>query len=374
VASKEFSILFAGGGTGGHLYPALAIAGEIRKRHPEAEIVFVGTKGRIEERVVPAQGYRFESIWISGFRRAVSFETLLFPVRLVVALAQSWILLRSVRPQVVVGTGGYVSGPVVFAATIMGIPTLIQEQNSYPGVTTRLLASRVDELHVSFDQSLQFLRRKENVKVTGNPTRAEVGRIGKAEGRRYFLLAEERPTILVFGGSQGAHAINMAVCSCLKELASGGIQLLWQTGEADYGMAVAAAASYAKSGVIVLKYIDRMEYAYGACDLAVCRAGATTLSELTTAGVPSVLVPYPFAAADHQSRNARSMTESGASLLIKEENLGSVLAVELKRLLSDPVRLMRMGEKARVLGRPDATAKLADSVLRLAEKNRAGRR
>jgi len=372
VRSEKLSILFAGGGTGGHLYPAIAVAAELSRLRPGVEITFAGTKRRIEARVVPALGYRFAPIWISGFRRKLSIGTVLFPVKVVVALVQSFFLIRKYRPAIVVGTGGYVSGPVVFVAGLLGIPTLIHEQNSYPGVTTRLLASRVDEVHLTFEGSARYLRRKDNVRFTGNPTRGEIGNISSTEGRKYFGLNEKRRTLLVFGGSQGAHSLNVALPGCIKGLVERGAQIIWQTGEEDYESARSWAASegYDEAGgsVQVHKFIEHMQYAYGACDLAVCRAGATTIAELTKGGVPSVLVPYPQAAADHQTENARTMAGSGAAVLVRDHELGERLSETMTELLFNEEKLKQMSGKAKLLSRPEAATNLARAILALAGK------
>jgi UDP-N-acetylglucosamine--N-acetylmuramyl-(pentapeptide) pyrophosphoryl-undecaprenol N-acetylglucosamine transferase len=372
VRSGALSVVFAGGGTGGHLYPAIAMADEVRRRQPGCRIVFVGTKKKIEARVVPMHGYDFRTIWISGFQRSLNADTILFPLKLLVALVQSFMILRNERPVVVVGTGGYVSGPVLYMATIMGIPTLIQEQNSYPGVTTRLLASRVREVHLSFERSAQFLRRTQNVRMTGNPVRTSLGSISASEGRSFFGLEENRTTVLVFGGSLGAHALNVALGKYLKGLVGIGAQVVWQTGSQDFGEAKVRVESDGLIGrVRVLEFIDRMEYAYGASSLAVCRSGATTIAELAAAGLPSVLVPYPHAAADHQTHNAKAMADAGAAEVLMENELAGLLQ-KLTRLLGNPDLLARMSQCARRMAKPAATTDLADAIIGLAGYRDAG--
>ena len=362
-------VVFAGGGTGGHLYPAIAMADELKRRTVDAHIVFVGTKKRIEARVVPSLGYRFRSIWISGFRRSLNLETILFPVKLLVSLVQSFFLLREERAGVVVGTGGYVSGPVVYMATLMGVPTLIQEQNSFPGVTTRLLASRVSEVHISLSESSKYLRNATNVNLTGNPTRALVGSVSPEEGRRFYGLDEKKTTLLVFGGSQGAKSINATLSENLVDLVNGGIQVLWQTGEEDFAGANGLVEKLGLSTQIrVMKFIERMEYAYGAGTLAICRSGATTIAELAMAGLPSILIPYPHAAADHQTHNARAMTESGGAILLREDELKTRFQEEVLRLLGDSQLLSTMARRARDTAKPRATQDLVDAIIRLAAR------
>lgn len=368
---RKCSILFAGGGTGGHLFPALAIADEIKRIRPDAHITFVGTRDKIEARVVPTRGYAFASMWISGFRRGRTLENILFPVKLVVSLAQSFLLIKKLKPNVVVGTGGYVCGPVVFVASMIGVPTLLQEQNSYPGVTTRLLSSRVDEVHVSFESSAQHLSTKTRIRVTGNPTRSAIGTISRVEGAKFFGLDMGRKTILVFGGSLGASSINQAVVQILPALCTRGLQVLWQTGEKDYEQVQAAvehAVPVTGTVVKVYKFINEMEFAYAAADLAVCRAGATTVAELTRAGMPAVLVPYPYAAADHQTDNARALADNGAAIIILDSQLQERLLSTVTELLADISRLNAMAEKARALGKPNAAVALAEAVINLAKR------
>lgn len=366
-APARLAVVFAGGGTGGHLYPAIAIADELRRRCPDAKITFVGTKGKIEARVVPATGYGFATIWVSGFRRTLSWSLLLFPIKMIVSVFQSLALLRRLRPSVVVGTGGYVSGPPVFAATVLGIPALLQEQNSYPGVTTRLLAGRVQEVHLTFEASRRFLRRTDNVRLSGNPVRSAVGGAGRAEAARFFGLQPSVTTLLVFGGSLGAATVNAAVRRHLRTLLDRGLQLIWQTGREDAAAAARAVrAEGAEERVKVSPFIEHMEFAFAAADLAVCRAGATTLAELALAGLPSVLVPYPYAAADHQTENARAMVQQGAALLCPDSEAGHRLGPMVLELVNDPGRLRSMAQQARSMARPDAAAVLADAVVRLA--------
>jgi UDP-N-acetylglucosamine--N-acetylmuramyl-(pentapeptide) pyrophosphoryl-undecaprenol N-acetylglucosamine transferase len=363
--SRPLTLVFAGGGTGGHLYPALAIADEIRRRHPDSRVVFVGTEGKIESRVVPARGYPLVKIWISGFRRRLAAETLLFPVKVAVALLQSALLLRRTKPDVVVGTGGYVCGPVVAAAQMLRRRTLIQEQNSIPGATTRMLAPRADEVHIAFPGAARYLRRRDNIRLTGNPTRDALGEVSREEGARSFGLDPEKQTLLVFGGSRGAATINAAIAPLVAELAAGGTQIIWQTGDEEFeSLRRVPGASH--EGVAMKPFIEKMEFAYAACDLAVCRSGATSLAEMARAGIPSLLVPYPHAAADHQTENARAMVEAGAAMLIPDAGAAAMLGDAIRGLIHDTARLRAMGDAARRLAAPDAARELADAVERLA--------
>jgi UDP-N-acetylglucosamine--N-acetylmuramyl-(pentapeptide) pyrophosphoryl-undecaprenol N-acetylglucosamine transferase len=363
--------VFAGGGTGGHLYPALAIAESVRQRRPDADILFIGTQGKIEARVVPAHGFAFRSIDISGFARTLSLDTLVFPVRVVAAVMQSWRILRAFTPGVVVGTGGYVCGPPLAAAMMLGIRTLIQEQNGYPGVTTRLLAVRADEVHLTFESSRRHLKRMDNVFITGNPTRASIGSVSRTAGAAALGLDPSRATVLVVGGSQGATALNRVMQRSVGMITGEGAQVVWGCGARDAESCRRAAAALPApeaSRVKVLPYIERMEDAYAASDLAVSRSGASTLAELTRAGVPSVLVPYPHAAADHQTANAKVMEEAGAGVLIPEERADTELMPAVMSILRDAGRREAMAARARSMSRPDAADVLASAVLKLAEQ------
>jgi UDP-N-acetylglucosamine--N-acetylmuramyl-(pentapeptide) pyrophosphoryl-undecaprenol N-acetylglucosamine transferase len=364
------TVIIAGGGTGGHLYPGLAIAAEVKRRCGEAEIVFVGTAGKIEARVVPNAGYAFETIWISGLRRTLSWSLLVFPVKVVVSLLQTAMIFRRRKPTVVVGTGGYVCGPPVYVASLLRIPTVLQEQNSIPGATTRLLAKRADEVYVTFEQSRNYLPAGVNVIVSGNPVRSVVGSVAREDGARFFGLETGRPTVLAFGGSLGASSINTAIEDLLPMLGAGGIQLIWQTGEHDLATAQRAVNTLPaaqKTGMRVQAFIERMDMAFGASDLAVCRAGATTLAELALAGLPAILVPYPHAAADHQTENARTVAASGAALLCPDHEVRSGLSSLLFDLLKNGDRRRQMAEQMRSLAHPEAAATIAAAVIRLSK-------
>lgn len=366
-------VVFAGGGTGGHLFPALAIADEIKRQVPNAEITFIGTKEKIEARIVPQRGYGFVPIWISGFRRKMALSNLLFPLKVVTAMVQSFFLMKKLKPDVVVGTGGYVCGPPLYAAAVLGIPTLIQEQNSYPGVTTRRLAARVNEVHLTFDSSKRFLARLDNVSVSGNPTSAKLGTISREDGARFFSLDSKRKTVLVFGGSLGATSLNTAVERILPTLMLLNMQVIWQTGAHDFQNVSSTLREEWRASIIVRKFIEQMEFAYAAADFAVCRAGATTLAELTRVGLPAVLVPYPFAAADHQTENARAMVEENAAVMIPDNELEEKLLGVIRALNADSARLTQMAENAKRLGKPNAAATIARAVVQLAHANAPNR-
>jgi UDP-N-acetylglucosamine--N-acetylmuramyl-(pentapeptide) pyrophosphoryl-undecaprenol N-acetylglucosamine transferase len=360
-------LFFAGGGTGGHLFPAIAIADEVRRVAPGAEVLFIGTKGKIESHVVPNRGYRFVPIWISGFSRSLSCGTMLFPLKVVVSMLQSITLLLKEKPGVVVGTGGYVCGPPVMAASLLGIPTLIQEQNSYPGVTTRLLATRADQVHITFESTRRFLRRSDNVHLTGNPVRALIGTVTRANGAASLGLDPACTTVLVVGGSQGAVSINTAMLAIAPALLQQGVQVIWLTGEREFARVQEQLGTLPAAGELVLRpFLADMQHAFAVADLVVCRSGASTLAELMCAGLPSILVPYPHAAADHQTENARAMVEGGAALLCPDGEIGTRLSTLITELLGNVARRAAMGAAAATMGKPDAARTLANAALTLA--------
>lgn len=363
MGSSSVKILFAGGGTGGHLFPALAIADEIKTLLPDAEILFVGTKRKIEARVVPGKGFAFRTIWISGFYRSFRLNNALFPLKVIVSLMQSFLIIKRFKPNVVVGTGGYVAGPVLFAAMSMGIPTVVHESNSIPGVTTKLLSRRASKVLVTFDATKQWLKRHDNVELVGNPTRSELGRVRREEGAKFFNLNFAKKTVLVFGGSLGAGSLNRAVQGVVQELIGQGIQLIWQTGERDYKK---YSSEIQSQRIWLGAFIDRMEYAYAAADLVVCRAGATTLAELTRLGKPAVLVPYPHAAGNHQVINARTLENARAAVMVYDHEMQSKLKETILRLVNDDAARNEMSVHSLKLGNPDAGKEIAKLIVTLA--------
>lgn len=357
-----YRFLFAGGGTGGHLYPAIAVANEIKKIKPESEIIFVGTKSRIEGRVVPKLGYGFKSIWIKGFARKFNFENFLFPLKLFVSLIQSVVISFRFKPKVAIGSGGYVAGPAIWGASVLGAKIILMESNSYPGITTRLLERYADELHVAFEDSKKYLRKPEKVKVTGNPVRTELGSTKKEEAKKYFGLDEEKKTILVLGGSLGAASINEAIADCIEELEKKSLQIIWQTGKNYYH-------NYKNinfSSVKILDFIEDMDKAYSACDVLVARAGATTIAELTVLGIASILVPSPHVAENHQYYNAKSLADNDAAVLIKDSDVKKVLQNKIIEIAGDEEQLKSLSENAKKLSKPEAANTIAKSAINYA--------
>ncbi len=359
-------IAFAGGGTGGHVYPALATI-EALQQMGDFQFLYIGSKQGIENKIVPGRGIEFRTIWISGFQRSFSLKNLLFPLKLLVSLWHSWKILSRFEPGVVVGTGGYVSGPVVYVASRKGIPTVIQEQDSYPGVTTRLLARYADLICAAYREVEQHLERpKGRFLVTGNPVRMSLQMVSKEEAAAQWGFDPERPVLLVFGGSQGAQSLNRAVSELAERLiADYGLQILWQTGERNYAeISVLPVARHA--AVKILPYIERMALAYSAADLIVSRAGAITLAELSQVQKPVVLVPYPYAAANHQEHNARTVAEAGAAMLVREmERVTEELEKALRHILEHPEQAAEMGRAWQQFYHPEAARTIAAEIVHL---------
>jgi len=362
VSNERLKILIAAGGTGGHVFPAIAIADEIKKLRPNTEILFVGTKGKIEARIVPQRGYPLAFIWISGLHRSLRIDNLLFPIKTVVSVVQSFFLIKRFQPDIVIGTGGYVCGPVLYIASLLKIPAVVHESNSFPGITTRILSTRVRKTFTAFDATAQWLKRKDNIELMGTPTRDVLGTVSREDGIKFFNLDPSKKIVLVFGGSLGAASINQAVRLLVNELVASNVQLIWQTGNKDE-MLVKEMSTMKNCWVNA--FIDNMEYAYAAADLVVCRAGATTLAELTRLGKASVLIPYPYAAADHQTFNAQSLANAGAAIMIEDRDAKIKLKSVINSIINDDKKLQQMNEASRAIGKQNASREIAERILEL---------
>ncbi len=361
-------ILIAGGGTGGHVFPGIAVAEELRANHPNVEVLFVGGRKGLEAQAVPEAGFRLRTLVTAGFarRRPWSWPWVAL-VNLFAFLQALWVVLME-RPRAVLGTGGYVSGPVSLAARLLGVPLLLQEQNSIPGLTNRWLSRIANEVHLSFLEARRYFPRRDHLKITGNPVRAIILSGEREQGLREFRLDAHRPTLFVFGGSLGAKRINAAALDALRRLKGRvDVQCILQTGREDHE-AVRQAVEREQLPATVLPFVRSMHLAYAAADLVVCRAGAMTLAEIAVCGRPSILVPYPFAAHDHQRVNATNLADRGAAVMIEDGQLdGERLAQEIAHLLADRQALSRMSANARLFARPDAAARIARSLVAWAE-------
>ncbi len=356
-------ILLAGGGTGGHVYPAIAIADALRALVPEAAIAFAGTQDHLEWDAVPKAGYAIHPITVSGFHRKQPWRNVSFPFKLIKGLAQSWQLVGDFDADVAVGTGGYVSGPVLMAASLRGRPVVVQEQNAYAGVTNRLLTKRAAQIHIAFPEAKQAFP-PEKCRLSGNPTRAELRHAERAAARAAFDAPCDASLLLVFGGSLGSLALNTAMEAHLTTLlADENVYVVWQTGARYYERLRARVQEHPR--LRLLQYIDRMDLAYAAADVVLCRAGAITCSELMVTATPAILVPSPNVAEDHQTKNAQSMAAAGAAILMPETNLHQAVAEKISALPKDRHGRQQMAEAARKLARPDAAERIAREVLKL---------
>ena len=360
-------IIISGGGTGGHIFPAVAIANEVRRRLPDAEILFVGANGRMEMTRVPEAGYQIVGLDIAGLQRRLTPQNLLFPLKVMRAVRKAGKLLEQFRPDAVVGVGGYASAPVLLAATSRAIPALIQEQNSYAGLVNKLLAKRVDKICVAYEGMEKFFPANKLV-LTGNPVRAAIAHGNRTEAMSFFGLDPNRKTLLVVGGSLGARTLNLATAAALPRLREAGVQLLWQTGKLYFPEAQKLATDYTTDGLHALEFIQRMDLAYAAADVVVSRAGALSVSELCLTGKASVLVPSPNVAEDHQTKNALALVSKGAAILITDAHAAERLYDETLRLLHDEARQHELQTRVRALARPQATEEIVDELLKLISK------
>lgn len=364
---KSLKIILSGGGTGGHIFPAVAIANEIKKMIPHAEILFVGALGKMEMEKVPAAGYKIIGVPIAGFQRNFSWSNFKLPFLILKSLMQTRKIIKDFKPDVVVGTGGYASGPLLKAATNNGIPALLQEQNSYAGITNKILSKKASKICVAYEGMEQFFE-KNKIILTGNPVRQDIlnNNVNKDEAYQYFNLDKTKKTVVVVGGSLGARGINEAIVLGLDKFAENNIQLIWQTGKLFFDTAKEKTQPYHHQNIKAVEFISRMDYAYAVADVIISRAGAGAISELCIVGKPSILVPLPTAAEDHQTKNAMSLVTKNAAVLVKETVAKTNLISETISLINDNERLNELSKNAKALGLPNSTATIANEVLKLA--------
>ena len=364
-------IIISGGGSGGHIVPAVAIANAVRRRCPDAEVLFVGAEGRMEMEKVPAAGYEILGLPIAGLQRKLTlaniWKNLQLPFRMVASRRKVKKVLRSFGPDVVVGVGGFASEPTLKAAAAMGYRTLLQEQNSYAGLTNKMLARSAQCICVAYDGMERFFP-KEKIVFTGNPVRKDIEEMAcsRAEGLSHFGLEEDVPTVLVVGGSLGARSINQMMLVGLPALADGKVQYVWQTGRWGYDEAKAAVAATGAAGrVKVHQFIQRMDLAYAAADVVVSRAGAIAISELCLVGKPVVLIPSPNVAENHQTKNAMALVDKGAALIVSDAECGAKGIATVESLLADAPRREAMAAAIRGLAVRGAADKIVDQIERI---------
>ena len=364
TSESNGSIAIVGGRTGGHLFPALAVAESIKKMNDRLDIYWIGTADGMEARIVPESGFEFHAIPAAPFSRSAMLKNLVLPFVLSAGTIRALSLLRRHKTRTVFATGGFVCVPALAAASLRRMPIYMQEQNSFPGLTTRLFAKRARRLFAAYDSVGEYLDPGVEIVQTGNPLRPGFEVASRDDGVAHFGLDAHRKTLLVFGGSQGAEAINEQMDVSLERLASrDDIQVIWQTGKLPFDKYVERFESSGVHGTI-LPFIAKMELAYAACDLAVCRAGAMTLAELSAAGKPSLLVPYPFAAENHQEFNAKSFEKAGAAIMILQKNLNDNPIVDRALdLLSNEKQLLKMSDAARGLHKPGAADTIAEAII-----------
>ena len=363
---KRFII--SGGGTGGHIFPALAIANGLKKAIPDAEILFIGANGKMEMKRVPEAGYPIEGLDVYGINRSFSLKALASNVKLPFLLMKTMHrakqIIKDFNPDIAIGVGGFASGPALQAASSLGIPTLLQEQNSYPGVTNKILSAKAKKICVAYDGLEKYFPAEKIVK-TGNPIRAEILNMVRKDDKAYefFGFSKEKKTILVVGGSLGARTINQCMEKGLNRLKELGVQLLWQTGEAFYKNISPELLAQQNENVKIVPFIKNMNDAYSMADVIVSRAGALAIAELCVVGVPTILVPFPFAAEDHQTKNAQALVDKDAAIMIPDNQAEAQLMNQLVNLIQDEGRCRTMGENILKLAQPDAIDLIIKEIL-----------
>lgn len=364
MAAKK--IIISGGGTGGHIYPAVAIANELREIHPDIELLFVGAEGKMEMEKVPKAGYEIIGLPIAGINRSNVFSNIGFPFKLINSLRKAHKIIKEFKPDAVVGVGGYASGPTLIAAGWMGVPTLIQEQNSFAGLTNKFLSKKAKKICVAYSGMEQFFSA-DKIRLTGNPVRSDIAKqtVAKLAALEHFNLSPDRKTVLIIGGSQGARSINEAIAKDIKLLITNNIQLIWQTGTTFIDKAREAIAHFPCNRVVVSEFIYEMPYAYAAADVVASRAGALSVSEICLVGKPAILVPFPHAAEDHQTQNAMSLVNSGAAWMVEDKNAGAELAATILKLCGDETSRTDLSKNCKKLAKPNAGKEIAEEVLKI---------
>lgn len=362
---KQYKFILSGGGTGGHIYPAVAIANELKSRYPDAEFLFVGAEDKMEMQKVPQSGYAIKGLWIAGLQRKLTLQNAMFPLKLISSLWRSRKIIKEFKPDVVIGTGGFASGPLLQMANMLGVPTLIQEQNSFPGITNKLLSKKANKICVAYENLERFFP-KEKMILTGNPVRQDLIAIEdkSAEAVAYFKLDANKKTLLVLGGSLGARRMNQLIEKELKKIEDQNVQIIWQCGKLyfeDY-------KKYHSENVQVMSFIERMDLVYAAADIIISRAGASSVSELCIVGKPVIFIPSPNVAEDHQTKNAKAIVDKKGAILLRETQLDAEFSLVFEALLKDSEKQKQLSENIKELALPGATKQIADEVVKLIRK------
>lgn len=363
---QPYRLIISGGGTGGHIFPAVAIANEFKSRYPSAEILFVGAEGRMEMTRVPEAGYKIIGLWISGLQRRLTFSNLLFPFKLLVSYFRALQIVNQFKPHVVIGTGGYASGPIMIAATRKGTPTVIQEQNSYAGLANKQVAEKASRVCVAYEGMERYFPAHKIV-VTGNPVRKDILDIESKRNQalNHFGFSPDYKVLLIIGGSLGARTINESVINGMEKLVAAEIQVLWQTGKGYYEAYKSRLANYDLKRIRVQDFVREMDLAYAAADLVISRAGALSVSEICVAKKPVILVPSPNVAEDHQTKNAKALSEKDAALLIRDADSGAMLIDTALNLIFDSDRSDRLRKNIAAFAKPNATSEIVDEIEKL---------
>jgi UDP-N-acetylglucosamine--N-acetylmuramyl-(pentapeptide) pyrophosphoryl-undecaprenol N-acetylglucosamine transferase len=359
---RTYKFILSGGGTGGHIYPAIAIANELKSRFPDADILFVGAQDKMEMQKVPQAGYPIKGLWIAGLQRRLTFDNALFPIKLLSSLLKSRQIIKQFQPDVVIGTGGFASGPLLQMANSAGIPTVIQEQNSFPGITNKLLSKKANAICVAYENLERFFP-KDKMVLTGNPVRQDLMTIeGKrAEGVAHFNLDPNKKTILVLGGSLGARRVNQLIEKELEFFEKQNVQLLWQCGKLYFE----EYQKYQSKDVQVMAFIERMDLVYAAADIVISRAGASSVSELCIVGKPVVFIPSPNVAEDHQTKNAKSIADKNGAILIRESELDATFESTFSDLIGNENKQHELSQNIKSLALPNATKAIVEEIIKL---------
>ena len=364
--NEPYRLIISGGGTGGHIFPAIAIANAFRERHHDSQILFVGAKGKMEMTRVPEAGYKIIGLWISGLQRKLTLSNLLFPVKLVTSYLRAAIILKRYKPHVVIGTGGYASGPIMMAATRFRIPAVIQEQNSFAGLANKQVANKVSKVCVAYEGMEKYFP-KDKIVLTGNPVRKDIISVREKseKGKDHFGFESNRKTLLIIGGSQGARTINESILLGIEKLIDAKIQVIWQTGKGYYDSYKAQLEKFDMVRFRVQDFVKEMDLAYAAADVVISRSGALAVSELCIAQKPTILVPSPNVAEDHQTKNAMALVEKDAAVLVLDKDAKIKLVDEALKLLFDEHRAKKLEENIARLGRPNATEDIINEIEKL---------
>jgi UDP-N-acetylglucosamine--N-acetylmuramyl-(pentapeptide) pyrophosphoryl-undecaprenol N-acetylglucosamine transferase len=359
---KNYKFIVSGGGTGGHIYPAIAIANELKSRFPDAEFLFVGAKDKMEMQKVPQAGYPIKGLWIAGLQRKLTFQNLLFPIKLISSLWKSLLIIKNFKPDVVIGTGGFASGPLLQMANLLNIPTVIQEQNSFPGITNKLLSKKANRICVAYENLERFFP-KEKMILTGNPVRQDLIAIEskRQEAIKHFNLDPSKKTLLVLGGSLGARKLNQLIEKELQNISNQNIQIIWQCGK----FYLEQYKKYNSKNVQVFAFIDRMDLVYAAADFMISRAGASSVSELSIVGKPVLFIPSPNVAEDHQTKNAKSIVDRNGALMLKESELDEKFNAVFSDLVNNENLQKQLSENIKKLAKVHATRDIVDEIVKL---------